>query len=227
MTTRINIDIVSDAVCPWCFIGKRRLEAALDLAQGEFDVFVGWRPFQLNPDMPAGGADRKSYLAAKFGGPDRADRMYQSVREAGASAGIAFRFEDIQRTPSTIDAHRLIGVSGRAGVQDAVVEALFRAYFLEGRDIGDRAVLAGIAADAGLDPKVVGQYLAGTEDVERVRKEDETARRMGIQGVPCFIFNRKYAVSGAQEPEVLLQVMRRVKQEQDSEPAAHPAGAAE
>jgi len=225
MATRIDIDIVSDAVCPWCFIGKRRLEEALDMAQGEFEVFVGWRPFQLNPDMPAEGADRKSYLAAKFGGADRADRMYQSVREAGATAGIDFRFEDIKRTPSTIDAHRLIGISGRAGVQDAVVEDLFRAYFLEGRDIGDRAVLTEIGVAAGFDAKVLGDYLAGPEDVERVRKEDETARRMGIQGVPCFIFNRKYAVSGAQEPEVLLQVMRRVKEEMEKAPVQAAADA--
>jgi predicted DsbA family dithiol-disulfide isomerase len=224
MTTRINIDIVSDAVCPWCFIGKRRLEAALDQAQGEFEVYVGWRPFQLNPEMPAGGADRKTYLAAKFGGAERADGMYRSVREAGATAGIDFRFEDIQRTPNTVDAHRLIGIAGRAGVQDAVVESLFRAYFLEGRDIGDHKVLAEIAAAAGLDPKTVGAYLAGTDDVDRVQKEDETARRMGIQGVPCFIFNRKYAVSGAQEPEVLLQVMRRVKEELAKEPAPAAAG---
>ena len=224
MTTRINIDIVSDAVCPWCFIGKRRLEAALDQAQGEFDVYVGWRPFQLNPEMPAGGADRKTYLAQKFGGAERAEGMYRSVSEAGRTAGIEFRFEDIQRTPNTIDAHRLIGISGRAGVQDAVVERLFRAYFLEGRDIGDHKVLTEIAAAAGLDPKTVGAYLASADDVERVQKEDETARRMGIQGVPCFIFNRKYAVSGAQEPEVLLQVMRRVKEEMAKEPAPADAG---
>jgi len=224
MTTRINIDIVSDAVCPWCFIGKRRLEAALAQAPEEFSLFVGWRPFQLNPDMPAEGADRKAYLAAKFGGADRADRMYQSVSEVGATVGIDFRFDAIQRTPNTIDAHRLIGLSGRAGVQDAVVEGLFRAYFLEGRDIGDHGVLTAIGTAAGLEAKVLAAYLAGTEDVERVRSEDATARRMGIQGVPCFIFNRKYAVSGAQEPEVLLQVMQRVKAESAAGAPAVAAG---
>lgn len=226
MTTRINIDIVSDAVCPWCFIGKRRLEAALAQAPGDFSVFVGWRPFQLNLDMPAEGADRKAYLAAKFGGEDRADRMYQSVRETGATVGIDFRFDAIQRTPNTIDAHRLIGLSGRAGVQDEVVEALFRAYFLEGRDIGDIAVLTAIGAAAGLEAKVLAAYLRSTEDVDRVRTEDATARRMGIQGVPCFIFNRKYAVSGAQEPEVLLQVMQRVKAEGEGAPIETAAAGA-
>jgi len=225
MTTRINIDIVSDVVCPWCFIGKRRIETALGAAPGDLDLLIGWRPFQLNPDMPPEGLDRKAYLAAKFGGEERADRMYQSVREAGATVGIEFKFEAIKRTPNTINAHRLIGLAGRAGMQDPVVEALFRAYFLDGRDIGDVAVLAEIGIAAGLEGKVLRDYLAGTDDVERVQNEDTTARRMGIQGVPCFIFNRKYAVSGAQEPEVLLQVMERVKMEDaGAAPAAAAAG---
>lgn len=221
MTTRINIDIVSDAICPWCFIGKRRLEAALAAAPDDVRLFVGWRPFQLNPDMPPEGADRKAYLAAKFGGEERAGRLYEAVREAGASVGIEFRFDAIKRTPNTIDAHRLIGFAGRAGLQDPVVEGLFRAYFLDGRDIGDRGVLAEIAAAAGLDAKVLREYFAGIEDVERVKSEDATARRMGVQGVPCFIFNRKYAVSGAQAPDVLLEVMARVKSETAA--AAMPA----
>ncbi|MGH7003778.1 MAG: DsbA family oxidoreductase [Alphaproteobacteria bacterium] len=223
MTTRINIDIVSDAVCPWCFIGKRRIEAALAQAPGDTRYFIGWRPFQLNPDMPPEGMDRKAYLAAKFGGDTRADRMYQSVREAGATVGIDFNFEAMKRTPNTINAHRVIGVSGRAGLQDPVVEGLFRAYFLEGRDIGDAGVLIEIGAAAGLDPKMLRAYLAGNEDVDRVRNEDMTARRMGIQGVPCFVFNRKYAVSGAQEPEVLLQVIERVKNEPVESAAAEQA----
>jgi predicted DsbA family dithiol-disulfide isomerase len=146
--------------------------------------------------------------------------MYQSVREAGKTVGIDFQFEAIKRTPNTINAHRLIGLAGRAGVQDPVVEALFRAYFLEGRDIGDLGVLAEIGVAAGLEGKVLRDYLAGTDDVERVKNEDATARKMGIQGVPCFIFNRKYAVSGAQEPEVLLQVMERVKTEGATAPVA-------
>lgn len=223
MTARITVDIVSDAICPWCFIGKRRFERALAQAPKDFEVLVGWRPYQLNPEMAPEGMDRKAYLAAKFGGDAKADRIYQSVREAGAAEGIDFNFAGMKRTPNTIDAHRLIGVAERAGMQDAVVEGLFRAYFLDGRDIGDADTLAEIGAAGGLDAKVVRDYLGGRDDVERVENEDGMARRMGIQGVPCFIFNRKYAISGAQEPAVFLEVLDRLRREAAAE--AMPASA--
>lgn len=223
MTTRITVDIVSDAICPWCFIGKRRFEAALANAPQDVEVLVAWRPYQLNPEMPPEGMDRKAYLSAKFGGDARADQIYQRVIEAGQSAGIDFNFPGMTRTPNTIDAHRLIGLAGRAGKQDEVVEALFRAYFLDGRDIGDHGTLAGIAASAGLEEKVVRDYLASREDVERVENEDAMARRMGIQGVPCFIFNRKYAISGAQEPAAFLEAIELLKREAGGEVA--PAAA--
>jgi predicted DsbA family dithiol-disulfide isomerase len=223
MTTRITVDIVSDAICPWCFIGKRRFEAALANAPGDVEVLVAWRPYQLNPEMPPEGMDRKAYIATKFGGDARADQIYQRVRDAGQSAGIDFDFAAMTRTPNTINAHRLIGLAGRAGKQDAVVEALFRAYFLEGKDIGDSDVLAGIAATAGLAGKVVRDYLAGRDDVERVESEDAMARKMGIQGVPCFIFNRKYAISGAQEPAAFLEALEMLKREASGEAA--PAAA--
>ena len=155
MKTQITVDIVSDAICPWCFIGKRRFEQALAQAPKDVEVLVAWRPYQLNPDMPPEGMDRKAYLATKFGGDARADQIYQRVREAGQTVGIEFDFRGIPRTPNTINAHRLIGVAGRTGKQDAVVEALFRAYFLDGRDIGDRDVLAAAAATAGLDEKTI------------------------------------------------------------------------
>lgn len=213
MTTRITVDIVSDAICPWCFIGKRRFEQALAQAPKDVEVLVAWRPYQLNPDMPPEGMDRKTYLSTKFGGDARADEIYQRVREAGQTVGIDFDFKSIPRTPNTIDAHRLIGVAGRAGKQDAVVEALFRAYFLEGRDIGSHDVLAGVAAAAGLEEKTIRDYLAGRDDVDRVGNEDALARRMGIQGVPCFILNRKYAISGAQEPAVFLEAIEMLKRE--------------
>ncbi|MFO0989430.1 MAG: DsbA family oxidoreductase [Alphaproteobacteria bacterium] len=223
MTTRITVDIVSDAVCPWCFIGKRRFEQALAQAPGDVEVLVAWRPFQLNPEMPPEGMDRKTYLATKFGGDARADQIYERVRKAGQSVGIDFNFKGIPRTPNTIDAHRLIGIAGRAGRQDAVVEGLFRAYFLDGRDVGDRDVLAAIAKAGGLDEKTIRDYLAGREDVDRVENEDAMARRMGIQGVPCFILNRKYAISGAQEPAVFLEAIEMLKREGAGEAVPAPA----
>lgn len=223
MTTRITVDIVSDAICPWCFIGKRRFEAALAQAPADVEVLVAWRPYQLNPDMPPEGMDRKTYLSTKFGGDARADAIYQRVREAGQTVGIDFDFKGIPRTPNTVDAHRLIGVAGRAGKQDAVVEALFRAYFLEGRDIGSRDVLAAVASAAGLEEKTIRDYLAGRDDVDRVENEDAMARRMGIQGVPCFILNRKYAISGAQEPAVFLEAIEMLKREAAGEAVPAPA----
>lgn len=223
MKTQITVDIVSDAICPWCFIGKRRFEQALAQAPKDVEVLVAWRPYQLNPDMPPEGMDRKAYLATKFGGDARADQIYQRVREAGQTVGIEFDFRGIPRTPNTIDAHRLIGVAGRTGKQDAVVEALFRAYFLDGRDIGDRDVLAAVAATAGLDEKTIRDYLAGPDDVDRVGSEDAMARRMGIQGVPCFILNRKYAISGAQEPAVFLEAIEMLKREAAGEAVSVPA----
>jgi predicted DsbA family dithiol-disulfide isomerase len=217
--TRIDIDIVSDAICPWCFIGKRRLERALADA-GDLEVRVGWRPFQLNPDMPREGMDRKEYLARKFGGDGRARSLYRSVIEAGASEGIAFNFDAMQRTPNTINAHRLIDRAGRLGQQDEAVEVLFRTYFLEGRDIGSIDVLVDVARAAELDAEQMRSYLESEEDVERIAAEDAMARKMGINGVPCFIFNRSYAISGAQEPAVFRQVFERLRQDVQSA-AAH------
>jgi predicted DsbA family dithiol-disulfide isomerase len=225
MTMRITVDIVSDAICPWCFIGKRRFEQAMAAAPQDVEILVAWRPYQLNPEMPPEGMDRKAYLSAKFGGDAKADTIYERVRAAGASVGIDFNFAGIPRTPNTIDAHRLIGLAGRAGRQDAVVEGLFRAYFLEGRDIGVRAVLAAVAAAADFNDQKIRDYLAGSDDVERVNNEDAMARRMGIQGVPCFILNRKYAISGAQEPAVFLEALDMLKREAAGETvsAAAPA----
>ena len=208
------IDIVSDAVCPWCFIGKRRLERALALSR-QPDLQIGWRPFQLNPDMPAEGMDRQEYLRLKFG--DRAGgQMYDAVKAAGAQEGISFAFEKIVRTPNTIAAHRLIRRSVAFERQDAVVETLFRYYFLDGRDIGRIDTLVEAATEAGLGPDETRQYLEGGTDADIVRAEDAYARQIGINGVPCFIIDRKFAVSGAQAPEVFLEVFEHARKEGES-----------
>lgn len=195
----MHIDIYSDTICPWCFIGKRRLERAL-AARPELHVTIRWRAFQLNPWMPANGMSRGEYLTAKFGSTD-AGRIYETIRRVGASEGIDFRFDLIPRTPNTLRSHRLIAHAGSQGMQDAVVESLFAGYFLEGRDIGDPETLAELAARAGLEKSDARQCLDDEGDIEAVRQEDAAARRIGIQGVPCFIVDRSYAISGAQEPE--------------------------
>jgi len=210
---RVKIDIISDVVCPWCFIGKRRLEQALDDID-DAEVAVSWRPFQLNPEMPAGGMDRARYLRLKFGGGDNARRLYGDIARAGRGEGIDFAFDRIARTPSTIDAHRLIARAGAR--QDALVEALFRAYFIAGIDIGDPDRLVDIAADAGLEPAETAVFLAGDAGADAVRLEDLKARRLGVTGVPCFIVDGRYAVSGAQAPEVLKRVFETALQAEAS-----------
>jgi predicted DsbA family dithiol-disulfide isomerase len=217
----MRIDIVSDVVCPWCYIGKRRLASALQ-QRPEVEAEILWHPFQLNPDMPPEGMVRERYIAAKFGGGQHASRIYQNVTDVGAAVGIPFHFDRIQVTPNTRDAHRLIRRASEAGDADAVVEALFNAYFIEGRDIGDRATLAEIAGEAGLDGEAVARFLASREGAEEVLAEDMTARRIGINAVPCFIFERKYVVSGAQEPEFFFPLFDLLKTEQVA-PAPAPA----
>jgi predicted DsbA family dithiol-disulfide isomerase len=211
----MKIDIISDTICPWCFIGKRRLARALELRpQDRLEVF--WHPFQLNPDMPQEGIDRGRYLADKFGGPDRAERVYDRIRAAGREEGIEFRFDLIKRTPNTVDSHRLVAYAGMHGVQDPVVEALFQAYFIDGRNVGDHAVLTEIAAAAGLDGGDVADFLAAGTDRDRIVAEDERVRTMGVSGVPCFIIDQRYAVSGAQSPEVFFQIFDLVREEQSA-----------
>lgn len=207
----MRIDIVSDAVCPWCFIGKRRLERALTAAP-QPDLEIGWRPFQLNPEMPAEGMERQAYLRAKFGDSAGGDR-YAHVRAAGEEEGIPFAFERIKRTPNTLLAHRFIRYAATQRRQNDIVEAVFRAYFLEGLDIGQVGILADIAQAAGLDRAEAETYLRGDADADAVRAEDAFAREVGISGVPCFIIERKYAISGAQSPETFHDVFARVRQE--------------
>jgi predicted DsbA family dithiol-disulfide isomerase len=196
----MHIDIVSDVICPWCFIGKRRLGRALE-QRPDVTVSVTWRAFQLNPDMPAGGMARADYVAAKFGNTAHAGRIYAAIATAGVGENIAFAFDRIRRTPNTRDAHRLIRYATLHGNADALVETLFSAYFEQGRDIGDHAILADIAAESGFARAEVANWLAGGAALEEVLTEDRSARRLGISGVPCFILDGGYSISGAQEPE--------------------------
>lgn len=205
----MQIDIFSDPVCPWCFIGKRRLERFL--ADHPIpDLAIRWRVFQLNPGMPDEGMDRDEYMATKFGDPEAAQEIYARVREAGEAEGIDFNFDAIGRTPSTVDAHRLINMAPTPEMQDEVVENLFGAYFLEGADIGDRETLVEIGAVSGLDPDSVRETYDSGDGFDVVENEMSLASSVGIQGVPCFIIDGKYAVVGAQEPDAFVQVFERI-----------------
>ena len=205
------VDVVSDVVCPWCFIGKRNLEAALaGLPDGD-QAQVRWHAFELNPDLPAEGVDRRGYLEAKFGGPVRAAEIYARVREAGVRAGIAFDFEAIARQPNTREAHRLIAWSQAQGDAGPLVERLFRAYFVEGRFVGDRDTLAALAADAGLDADAVRAWLASGEGADAIEAAEARARSLGIGGVPFFIFDGKVGLSGAQPPEAIREAIAQAR----------------
>jgi len=212
------IDVISDTICPWCFIGKRRLERALSLTP-QPDTAVIWHPFQLNPDMPAGGMERREYLRRKFG-DEHGSGAYDAITAAGAGEGIEFDFAAIKRTPNTLGSHRLARYAGEQGLQHQVVEALFQAYFSDGRDIGDGTTLLDVGASAGLERGTLADYMASERGLKEVLAEDENARRIGVQGVPCFIFERKYVVSGAQSPEVFQQVFEMIAREKRGEPAA-------
>ena len=202
----LSVDVISDVVCPWCYIGKRRFEKAV--AKAGIPVKLEWRPYQLDPTIPPEGKPRRAYLEAKFGSPERIAQIHATIAAAGAEEGIAFAFERIEVSPNTLDAHRLIRWAGEAGCQDAVVEALFAAYFLDGRNIGDRAVLAEIAAAHGMDDEVTASRLAAGDDREEVRQEIETAQRIGVTGVPTFILASRYAVVGAQPPDAIAAALR-------------------
>lgn len=203
---KIAIDIVSDAVCPWCFIGKRNLEAAL-AGMPDVTAEIHWRPYQLDATIPPEGLDRRAYLERKFG--PRVGEIYGRVTEAGAAAGIPFAFEAIARSPNTLDAHRLIRWSWSAGAQDAVVERLFNDFFIAGKDIGDRAVLIDAATACGMDGEVVAKLLDSESDKEEVRGEIASAQDLGVTGVPFFILDGRFALPGAQPPDVLKRSIER------------------
>jgi predicted DsbA family dithiol-disulfide isomerase len=209
-----TIDVISDVVCPWCFIGRRRLAAALELLarrQPELTPRVRWHPFQLNPDLPREGIPRRAYLEAKFGSEARATQIYENVRAAGQSVGVDFAFERIERQPNTLDAHRVIAWAQAKGDAEEIVERLFRAYFVEGRFIGDREVLATIAGEAGLSVAEARGLLATDQGTDEVAAMDRRVRELGVSGVPFFIFDGKVAVSGAQEPATLIESIERAR----------------
>ena len=211
----LNIDIVSDVVCPWCYIGKRHVEQAISQWREKHPdaaVNVRWHPFQLNPDLPLEGTDRKGYLEQKFGGPERAKEIYARVSAAGRNAGLELNFDGILKQPNTLAAHALIAYAQTAddGVHaDAVAERLFKAYFVDGEFIGDMDVLVAIAAGCGLDADATRAVLSERATLDEIAAQDVNVRQQGITGVPFFIFNQKVALSGAQPPDVLLDAMEK------------------
>ena len=216
----MQIDVISDTVCPWCFIGKRRLQRAMEMRPSIlFDV--KWRPYQLDTTVPRTGMDRQAYMRAKFGDdPQNIVEMYKLIAAEGEKEGIAFDFAAIQRRPNTLDSHRLIRWAEGHGVQDDVVERLFIAYFENGEDIGDIRVLADIADICGMDGIVTAQMLEDSSDLELVAREDQIALEMGVTGVPAMIFGGKLAVSGAREAPVLASVIDRVTEMNGGQPDA-------
>jgi predicted DsbA family dithiol-disulfide isomerase len=209
---RITIDVVSDVVCPWCYLGKARLELAIAEVQDEVGVDINWRPYRLNPDYPAEGVDQKKTLEQKLGGVERVAEAHRMLTGYGRDVGINFNFDSIKIGPNTLDAHRLIhwaGVEDRQK-QEAVVSALFKANFEEGRNVGDHEVLLDIAEKSGLQRSVIAALLASDADSSVILSEIDAAQRMGVNGVPFFIFDQQYAVSGAQTPDVLAGALREI-----------------
>ena len=205
----IAIEVVSDVVCPWCFIGKRRLEKALALLKRK-DAHVHWKAFELNPDAPKEGMNRAAYRARKFGSPAYAQQLEAHVMTAGAEEGIGFRFDRIERVPNTFDARRLIWLGGQEGIQDAMVENLFRAYFIDAEDVGKPEVLDRIGIQSGLDSGRVAKFLAGDSGRNEVLADQRRARAQGINGVPTFLVNGQPVMSGAQMPDLLASVLAPV-----------------
>lgn len=203
---RLPVEIVYDLVCPWCYLGVRRLFRTFrrrpDLL---FDL--SWRTFLLNPDMPRTGMARPDYVVRKFGGEERAKRLYASISELGLREGVAFAFHKIRRTPSSIDAHRMVRFAARHGLADTMVETLFSVHFTEGYDIGDHGVLIAVAHACGLDAAEAKAFLATDQETEAVHADNLRAHRLGINGVPCFVIGGKHAIAGAQEPEVIERLL--------------------
>jgi predicted DsbA family dithiol-disulfide isomerase len=200
----MRIDVVFDAVCPWCFIGKHRIERAL-AQRPDVAAEIRWRPFLLNPELPPGGIDRQAYLERKFGSNYRIQRIHAAALQAGQGEGIAFNFDAVRRMPNSMNAHRLINFAGSH--QSDIVEALFQAYFVEAIDIGDIQSLVRLAEANGLNPNEVESYLRSSSGVLQVETENARMHRLGVSGVPCYIFEEQYAIAGAQEPEIIARLL--------------------
>ncbi|MDQ2104654.1 DsbA family oxidoreductase [Azospirillum isscasi] len=213
------IETYADLICPWCYIGKRRLARAL-ADRPRVQVELRWQPFQLNPDMAPGGMERSAYLAAKFGGTERARQIHLVVEETAERDGLPLRLDRIRRTPNSFDGHRLIRIAARHGLGDRMADALFHAYFVDGLDIGDRDTLSATAAGLGFDFTEIKSLLTGDAETTAVSNADATARQLGLQAVPCYIFNRRYALSGAQEPASFLPLLDLAVEEQEGVTAA-------
>ena len=203
----VVVDVVSDVICPWCFLGKRRLDRAIALVP-EVDVAIRWRPYFLDPTIPAEGMDRRTYMVRKFG-EERLKTIHDPFNVAGLAEGVQYNFEKITRTPNTTDAHRVIRFAVGSGVQEQVVDNLFAAYWSEGRDIGDAETLVDVASKSGLSGKDVQKHLASDNGKLEVAQEVAQAQSMGVQGVPTFIFAQHFGISGAQSPETLADGIRR------------------
>ena len=207
----LTIDVVSDVVCPWCFLGKRRLEAAVRAASDGAPIAVRWRPFQLDASIPAGGTDRRAYMKAKFNDEAQLAAIHDRLTDMGEQVGIAYAFDRIERAPNTLDAHRLIHWAADGDKQDAVVDRLFRLYFEEGRDIGDRNVLIDVAREFDMDAERVAKLLDGGDDVDAVQAEIAQAQAIGVSGVPFFIFASRFGVPGAQDADVLAKAITQAR----------------
>ncbi len=208
----IKLDVMSDPICPWCYIGKTHLDRALAEVP-DHPFAIEWHPFQLNPDMPREGMDRRTYLERKFGGKEGAVRAYAPVVEHASNAGLSINFEAMERTPNTLDAHRLIHWAGIERKQTKAVDALFDAYFVQARDIGDHDVLSDIADSIGMDASVVRRLLGSDADAEDIQKRDAHSRQMGISSVPTFIVAQQHAVPGAQPPDLWIKVIQELKEQ--------------
>lgn len=209
---QISVEVISDVVCPWCFIGKRRLERAIALINEDHEINAHWLPYQLNPGMPREGISRKEYRIQKFGSWERSQELDANVVANGKAEGIDFRFDLIERTPNTVDAHRLIWLAGQHGCRDAVVEALFLAYFTNGNDLSDRATLIDVVEQARLPRTVAQDLLTSEEGLDEIEATKQLSRQVGVDGVPFFIVNRRVALAGAQPAEAFLEAFRQVAQ---------------